>query len=36
MMDTEAFREFKTGLTLLRDNYAVKGAAAYEEGGGPR
>jgi Flp pilus assembly protein TadD len=21
MMDTEAFREFKTGLTLLRDNY---------------
>ncbi len=24
MMDTEAFREFKTGLTLLRDNYAVK------------
>lgn len=22
MMDTEAFREFKTGLTLLRDNYA--------------
>src|SRR6201981_1895311 len=24
MMDTEAFREFKAGLTLLRDNYAVK------------
>src|SRR5256885_9313171 len=24
MMDTEAFREFKTGLTLLRDNYAMK------------
>src|SRR5260370_3253760 len=24
MMDTEAFREFKTGLTFLRDNYAVK------------
>jgi Flp pilus assembly protein TadD len=24
MMDTEAFREFKTGLTLLRDNYASK------------
>src|SRR5437870_466725 len=24
MMDTEAFREFKTGLTLLRDNYANK------------
>jgi Flp pilus assembly protein TadD len=24
MMDTEAFREFKTGLTLLRDNYAIK------------
>src|SRR6516225_3474504 len=24
MMDTEAFREFKTGLTLLRDNYATK------------
>jgi len=23
-MDTEAFREFKTGLTLLRDNYATK------------
>jgi Flp pilus assembly protein TadD len=23
MMDTEAFREFKTGLTLLRDNYAM-------------
>jgi len=23
-MDTEAFREFKTGLTLLRDNYAMK------------
>jgi Flp pilus assembly protein TadD len=22
MMDTEAFKEFKTGLTLLRDNYA--------------
>jgi Flp pilus assembly protein TadD len=22
MMDTEAFREFKTGLTYLRDNYA--------------
>src|SRR6202008_2991861 len=22
MMDTDAFREFKTGLTLLRDNYA--------------
>jgi Flp pilus assembly protein TadD len=21
MMDTDAFREFKTGLTLLRDNY---------------
>src|SRR6204780_2400490 len=24
MMDTEAFREFKAGLTLLRDNYANK------------
>ncbi|MBZ5541573.1 MAG: tetratricopeptide repeat protein [Acidobacteriia bacterium] len=24
MMDTEAFREFKQGLTLLRDNYPVK------------
>ncbi|HMI52344.1 MAG TPA: tetratricopeptide repeat protein [Candidatus Saccharimonadales bacterium] len=24
MLDTEAFREFKTGLTLLRDNYATK------------
>ena len=24
MMDTEAFREFKTGLTFLRDNYAHK------------
>ncbi len=24
MMDTEAFREFKTGLNLLRDNYAEK------------
>ena len=24
MMDTEAFREFKQGLTLLRDNYAIK------------
>lgn len=24
MMDTEAFREFKQGLALLRDNYAVK------------
>src|SRR5690242_4414994 len=24
MMDTEAFREFKIGLTQLRDNYAVK------------
>ena len=24
MMDTEAFREFKTGLTLLRDNYAAR------------
>src|SRR5260370_10052314 len=24
MMDTEAFGEFKTGLTFLRDNYAVK------------
>src|SRR6201993_800555 len=24
MMDTEAFREFKAGLTLLRDNYAMK------------
>lgn len=24
MMDTEAFREFKQGLSLLRDNYAVK------------
>jgi Flp pilus assembly protein TadD len=24
MMDTEAFREFKTGLTLLRDNYVNK------------
>jgi len=23
-MDTEAFREFKQGLTLLRDNYAIK------------
>ena len=27
MMDTEAFREFKTGLTLLRDNYANKALA---------
>lgn len=24
MLETEAFREFKQGLTLLRDNYAVK------------
>jgi Flp pilus assembly protein TadD len=24
MMDTEAFREFKTGLTLLRDDYCTK------------
>lgn len=24
MMDTEAFREFKTGLSLLRDNYASR------------
>ena len=24
MMDTEAFREFKQGLTFLRDNYAGK------------
>jgi len=24
MLDTEAFREFKEGLTLLRDNYAVR------------
>ena len=24
MMDTEAFREFKTGLTFLRDNYASR------------
>lgn len=24
MMDTEAFREFKQGLSLLRDNYPVK------------
>jgi len=24
MMDTEAFREFKQGLTFLRDNFAVK------------
>src|SRR5579864_5390619 len=24
MLDTEAFREFKQGLTLLRDDYAVK------------
>jgi len=24
LLDTEAFREFKTGLTLLRDNYATK------------
>jgi len=24
MMDTEAFREFKQGLTLLRDNFAEK------------
>jgi Flp pilus assembly protein TadD len=24
MMDTEAFREFKNGLTLLRDNYTTK------------
>ena len=24
MMDTEAFREFKTGLTLLRDRHADK------------
>jgi len=24
MMDTEAFREFKTGLTFLRDNYAER------------
>lgn len=24
MMDTEAFREFKTGLSLLRDNYSAR------------
>jgi len=24
MMDTEAFREFKTGLSLLRDNYSIR------------
>jgi len=24
MLDTEAFREFKQGLTLLRDDYAIK------------
>ena len=24
MMDTEAFREFKQGLTYLRDNYVTK------------
>jgi Flp pilus assembly protein TadD len=24
MLDTEAFREFKQGLTFLRDNYAIK------------
>ena len=24
MMDTEAFREFKTGLTFLRDNYVTR------------
>ena len=24
MLDTEAFREFKQGLALLRDDYAVK------------
>src|SRR6202022_3538558 len=24
MLDTEAFRQFKQGLTLLRDNYAVR------------
>jgi len=24
MLDTEAFREFKQGLTLLRDNYAIR------------
>jgi len=24
MMDTEAFREFKTGLSLLRDNYSTR------------
>src|SRR4051812_17972688 len=24
MLDTEAFREFKQGLTLLRDDYALK------------
>jgi tetratricopeptide (TPR) repeat protein len=24
MMDTEAFKEFKTGLSLLRDNYATQ------------
>jgi Flp pilus assembly protein TadD len=24
MMDTEAFREFKQGLTLLRDNFAIR------------
>ena len=27
MMDTEAFREFKTGLTYLRDNYANRALA---------
>ena len=27
MMDTEAFREFKTGLTFLRDNYANRALA---------
>jgi Flp pilus assembly protein TadD len=37
MMDTEAFREFKTGLSLLRDNYAnralqhIKRAAELEK-----
>ncbi len=37
MMDTEAFREFKTGLTFLRDNYAnralthIKRAAELEK-----
>ena len=35
MLDTEAFREFKQGLTLLRDNYCDPGPAAYAESHGP-